>query len=169
MVVALVAAVVAVPVLAIVLLGTSAEDREPQFRSVDRDEPASVFDTDEQETIFQIEVGDCLLEPTGEEITSFTNQPCHLSHDMEVFHITEHPGGRDAPYPGEAALIDYAQEVCVEAFPDFVGLPWLDSTLDTYYLYPVDRGWRILGDREIVCTIYDPAGPVEGTLEGAAR
>ena len=40
--------------------------------------------------------------------------------------------------------------------------------LEVQYLSPTESSWA-MGDREIVCTVLDPAGPVTGTLEGANR
>jgi hypothetical protein len=168
-IVALVVAVVAVPVLAIVLLGEDEDERTPRFEPLDPLPGPGVAEAGDEQDAFALGIGDCLLEPETEEFDTYIDLPCDEPHDLEVFHVVDHPAGEDEPYPGVDAMAEQADEVCVAAFADFVGLPWQDSTLDTYHIYPVEQGWDLLGDREIVCAVYDPAGPVEGTLEGAAR
>lgn len=168
-IVALVVAVVAIPVLAIVFLGEEEDERDATFQPLDPLSGPGVDEAGDEQDAFQLGLGDCLLEPAEEEFDTYTDLPCDQPHDLEVFHVVDHPAGDDEPYPGLEEVADHAEDVCVAAFPDFVGVPWLDSTLETYHIYPVEEGWNILDDREIVCAVYDPAGPVEGTLEGAAR
>ena len=52
-----------------------------------------------------------------------------------------------------------------EEFEQFVGEAYLDSRFDFSYYYPTEASWS-RGDREVLCVIYDPAGPVTGSLEG---
>lgn len=168
-IVALVVAVVAIPVLAIVLLGEEEDVRSPTFQPLEPLSGPGVDAEGDERDAFALGLGDCLLEPDTDEFDTYTDLPCDEPHDLEVFHVVDHPAGDDEPYPGIDEVAEYADDVCIAAFPAFVGLPWLDSMLDTYHIYPVAEGWNLLDDREIVCAVYDPAGPVEGTLEGAAR
>ena len=72
-----------------------------------------------------------------------------------------------ATFPGLDAVAAAAQG-CAEPFQEFVGRPLTGSALRVTYLHPTEQSWRA-GDREILCVVSDPAGPVTGTLEGATR
>ncbi|MBD0293338.1 MAG: septum formation family protein, partial [Jiangellaceae bacterium] len=69
---------------------------------------------------------------------------------------------------GTQAVDTAAQEICVAEFEDFVGIPYEDSVLDVGFLAPTEESWRE-GDREVLCTVFDPAEEVSGSLRGAKR
>jgi hypothetical protein len=56
---------------------------------------------------------------------------------------------------------------CLPEFDRFVGLAYDASTLDYYAYRPSEESWAG-GDRVISCVIWDPAGQVAGSLQGAA-
>jgi hypothetical protein len=74
----------------------------------------------------------------------------------------------DGDFPGEEAVVEQADESCTAEFESFVGLPYEESALYLSYLTPSEETWPA-GDREVLCTVYDPAGDTTGTLFDANR
>jgi hypothetical protein len=115
--------------------------------------------------VFDLEVGDCLGEQTPEgEIESLEAAPCSEPHTEEIFAALTVP---DGDYPGQEAL-DAEAEGCLEEFAEFVGMPYEESVLEINYMTPTEESWG-MGDRELLCTVYDPAGDTTGTLADANR
>lgn len=123
--------------------------------------------TGEDTDIFAIRVGDCLTQEVGSGTTSSTEIiPCSEPHSGEIY------AGFDssAPaFPGTDAMNTEAEDGCVARFTDFVGVPWQQSTLAISYFVPTNDSWDLANDREILCIIEDPTGPVSGTLQGSNR
>ncbi|GAB3078591.1 septum formation family protein [Nocardioides zeae] len=111
-----------------------------------------------------IEVGDCVNEPDGTEFTSVSAVPCDESHDYEIIHEFE----LDGDEYDEDAIFTQAEETCVDEFETFAGISYDESVLDWDVFYPNDVAWDS-GDHSAKCIIFDTEGPVEGSLEGAAR
>lgn len=128
------------------------------------EEPGAVESGDV--SVFELEVGDCLAEfQDAAELTSIEASPCSEPHSDEVFAAGTIP---DGDFPGREAVETAAQDICLAEFEDFVGLPYEDSVLDVGYLTPTEQSWSD-GDRAVLCTIYDPAEEVTGSLRGAER
>lgn len=150
------AAVAALAALA--LFGCSNDDPE---RDEETGELAESGDVD----VFDLEVGDCLGEETGEgEIESLEAAPCSEPHSEEIFAALTVP---DGDYPGQEAL-DAEAEGCLEEFAEFVGMPYEESVLEINYMTPTEESWS-MGDRELLCTVYDPDADTTGTLQDANR
>ncbi|MBW3666551.1 MAG: septum formation family protein [Actinobacteria bacterium] len=117
-----------------------------------------------------VEVGDCFDDPDDfGAITSVEAIPCDQLHDNEVFALPQHPAGPSEPYPGDDALNSYAEEACVEAFADYVGIPYEESVFPLGTISPGADTWED-GDREIICILYDPGlEKLEGSMRGAER
>lgn len=124
--------------------------------------------------VTDLQVGDCfdsaIDETVGEtvEVQGVDAIPCGEPHRNQVYAITELPDGSDAPFPGDDAAFESSGLLCLETFDDFVGLAYEESVLDISVVYPSADTWG-RGDREVVCAVYDPAGPVTGSLEDANR
>jgi hypothetical protein len=117
--------------------------------------------------VFDLEVGDCLAEiQDTEEIVSLPTVPCSEPHSEEVYAAVTLPEG---DFPGEEAVAAQADELCTAEFESFVGLPYEESVLYYNYLYPSDEQSWNSGYREVVCSVYDPAGEVSGSLRGVER
>ncbi|MET0297340.1 MAG: septum formation family protein [Microbacterium sp.] len=116
--------------------------------------------------VFTLRVGDCFNDVDATEVTEVPAVPCADAHDNEVYLSFDMPDGE---WPGQEAIDAAAEAECTPAFSSFVGLDYDSSSLDWYAIYPVQGGWEDLGDREILCAVWDPAGMIEGTLAGAAR
>jgi hypothetical protein len=117
---------------------------------------------------FAAEVGDCFMDDfAGEVMTQVTDidaVPCDQPHRNEVYALFDLP---DGDFPGEEELVRQVQEGCVERFADFAGIAQDKTRLDLAYLFPTQMTWDSQGDREVVCAVYDPTGPVKGSIEGA--
>jgi Septum formation/Protein of unknown function (DUF2510) len=117
--------------------------------------------------VFDLKVGDCLADsvPRGEEVSSVQSVPCSEPHSEEVYAAVTLPEG---DFPGEEAVSAQADELCAAEFESFVGLPYEESVLYLSYLTPTKESWSE-GDREVVCSVYDPDGDTTGTLADANR
>lgn len=122
----------------------------------------------ETQTVFDVGLGDCISDFNEEEqISELKVIPCDQEHNQEVFGVFEVPEG-DGSFPGADAFQTQVKSDCIGEFMTFVGLDYNESVLELKWLEPTEESWE-QGDRELVCTVLDPAGPVTGTLEGANR
>lgn len=120
----------------------------------------------QQADVFDVGVGDCISEfDADRQVSDITKIPCDQTHDQEVFAVFEVPNGE---FPGTDAFRAQVTRDCVAAFTTFIGVEHASSTLDIKWLEPTAESWAD-GDHELVCTVFDPAGPITGTLEGAKR
>jgi hypothetical protein len=75
--------------------------------------------TDSPEVIvYDLEAGDCLADPLsegGEETV-----PCSKPHSEEIYVTPTLPEG---DFPGQDAIFEQAEELCITEFESFVGLP----------------------------------------------
>lgn len=115
---------------------------------------------------FDVDVGDCVDSTSGAgEVTEIPVVPCGEPHVGEAYAAVRMPDGAD--FPGDAAVVESARG-CEEPFEEFVGVPLAGSQLRVTYLHPTAGSWAA-GDREILCIVSDPGGPVRGSLRGAGR
>jgi hypothetical protein len=117
--------------------------------------------------VFTIKIGDCLNDASApDEVTTIPVVDCSEPHDSEVFARTD---STSPAFPGDAALSDELTTFCTgDAYTQFVGIPYLESTYETSGYFPTSGSWDD-GDRELLCTIWDPAGPNSGTLAGIGK
>lgn len=169
--------------------GSRVEPREISMRDDDADDapaPAEAAEQDEPETrdaaaeeapdgaaeavevdAFDVRVGDCVHTPDLEDLVETVRTvPCSEPHDSEAFASMDLPDGE---YPGIDAVELAADDFCYAEFPGFVGMSYEDSELYYFPLYPVEDGWNVLDDREVLCFVTDEAGGVTGTLADARR
>ncbi len=115
---------------------------------------------------YTLPVGACLDDVPSGVISPANLVDCAQPHSYEVF------GSfflSDGAFPGDDAIESSAYEGCDAAYPDYVGIPWQQSTLEYYYVSPTEQTWAE-GDREISCLLYDPdADQTTGSLRGSAR
>lgn len=119
-----------------------------------------------QADIADITVGDCLNETSDSVVFDVPVVPCSEVHDEEVFGEFELAG---TGFPEAEVIEQESDERCTALFADFVGIDYYDSELDFYTLTPTETGWNDFGDHTVNCVLIDPAGPVTGSLRGAAR
>jgi len=133
---------------------------------VTRDDDGNVTEGNDNADVFAIRVGDCVNNADlGEEVSSIPVVPCSEPHDSEAFfsHLMT-----DESYPGTASVQTSADEVCIGGFAGYVGGDYNSSALYVTYFYPTEASWA-QGDREILCLVYDPDGPLTGSVKGSGR
>ncbi len=131
-----------------------------------RDESGEVIEGNDATDVFTLLVGDCGNSPDDSEVVStIPTVPCDEPHDFEIYfsHIMS-----DVDYPGQDAIAAEGDEVCLGAFPDFIGIPYADSQYYYSYYFPTEGSWAE-GDREILCFAYDQAGQITGSLENIGQ
>lgn len=121
--------------------------------------------------VTDVAVGECYLAP-GEvtaELTELDRVDCDDPHEQEAYaNLAATPGGQEADtYPGEAALKEFADGSCAEAFAEYVGVDYRDSALFFTYLLPTARGWES-GDHEVTCFITTTGEQLTRSVRGTA-
>ena len=133
-----------------------------------RDEETGEVTEESNIDIFSLKVGDCMPADamSNTEQTDADVIPCAEPHGYEVYHEFELADGE---FPGSDVIQTEVEAQCLPAFDEFVGLAFAESTLDITWYEPTESSWTQGDDRLVQCLIYDPAGDVEGTLQGVAR
>lgn len=122
-------------------------------------------------SVFAIEPGDCFLAPTEvtAQISELDTVGCDDPHDQEAYAVVEYRGPDDQAttdvFPGDDALLSFADGACAQAFADYVGVDYLDSSLFYTYLVPSPRSWQEK-DRSVVCFAIDSGRPMTGSVQG---
>ena len=110
--------------------------------------------------------GMCILdESSAATVSSVEVVDCTDEHDAEVFARIVLA---DGTFPGPDALSQTAIDQCAVQFANFIGVAFANSVLTYEYYAPSETTWAA-GDREVLCLVRDPAGPVTGSLQGVAR
>ena len=128
--------------------------------------PAPTPDGVTEVDLLALTIGDCLdtRDVTG-VAAAVPVVDCASEHDSEAYAEIVLAEG---DFPGADSVGDSAESGCVDAFAEFVGLAYDESTLDYAYYFPTEGSWAE-GDRRILCLIADPETRVTGSLEGTAR
>ena len=123
----------------------------------------------EETSVFDLEVGDC-FSATGDEVESVTVVDCDEPHIYEVFAVFDHEAGEDEPYPGDDALLEYADSECQPHFEDYVGADYETSIYWITSVTPSQETWDD-DDREIVCTLKlgEQGEETTGSAEGSGE
>lgn len=126
----------------------------------------------EEVSVFDLEIGDC-FRADSDQVESVTVVACDEPHVYEAFGIVDHEAGADEPYPGDEAIVEYADTECQAGFEAFVGLDYQSSVWYITSVTPSEETWS-QGDREIICTLNqqdDVGEPIEasGSAEGSAE
>jgi hypothetical protein len=114
-----------------------------------------------------LDIGECFEPPadlaSGDSLVSVD---CAGPHTAETFVVHDITGD---DYPGVDGIDAIAQEQCLGAFADYVGMPYEESELDVMYFSPTEITWAV-GDRRMVCGIvaYD-GSMLEGSVAGSGR
>lgn len=80
---------------------------------------------------------------------------CAAQHDNEIVGVVQYTG--DGAYPGQAALVSFAEQPCVAAFATYVGIDFQQSVLTMIAVTPSEASWT-KGDRQISCVAIGPGG-----------
>jgi hypothetical protein len=119
--------------------------------------------------------GDCFDDTTFDEpeavfVGLITIAACDGAHDLEVAHIEDLEASSSAPYPGELAILERTEELCLTSFDAYVGRDYYESELDFTAYYPSELSWRKHRDRTIVCAVHDPSlEPLDASVAGSMR
>ncbi|HEV3365258.1 MAG TPA: septum formation family protein [Acidimicrobiia bacterium] len=119
-------------------------------------------------TLFHLQTGDCFRSSAGTagrtvEIEDVTTIPCAESHDGEVFAVVTYPAAKDAPYPGDEAVADFASSECLAKFPAYTGASYDDSDLQVATVRPDRDSWADKDDREAACVLYKQGSTLAGS------
>jgi hypothetical protein len=120
------------------------------------------------QSVFSMEPGLCWDdEGEADEISTVADIDCAEPHDNEVFALLEL---EDGEFPGQEEIYDQAFDLCSgSAFQDYVGIDYLDSSLEVFPLTPTASGWAD-GDNEVVCNLYAlDESKLEGSMKDAQR
>ncbi len=111
-------------------------------------------------------IGTCVQNPEDVEYVDIEQTSCFEPHGGEIYSRGDVDPALES-YPGDAAMFDLADEMCVGPFEDFVGVTYEESRLGVWYYTPDRYTWGA-GDREVVCIVFDPAGGdlPPGSVEG---
>lgn len=95
---------------------------------------------------------------------------CNEPHETEVYAVTNFPGGKGSPFPGDEAIGRFVSEFCQgPAFEQYVGKPRNLSSLIDDDIQPSDVSWKA-GRRQVICMASDPAGKLlTGSVKGSGR
>jgi hypothetical protein len=119
--------------------------------------------------VFDLAEGDCFSAVEGKEVTEVEVVSCDQPHVFEVFHVFHHPAGGDEAYPGDSEISTSAEEECIGAFEEFVGIAYEESRWFLTTITPSEETWSV-GDREIVCTLsVEDESEVTGSAQGTAE
>jgi hypothetical protein len=123
-------------------------------------------------TLFHLQTGDCFHSSAGTsgrtvEIKDATTVPCSEAHEGEVFAVVTHPAAKDAAYPGDDALADFAAAECLTRFPAYTGATYDDSDLQVATVRPDRDSWVDKDDREVACVLYKKDATIAGSRRKA--
>jgi hypothetical protein len=174
------------PLLGVIAFGLSLA----AFAAVDEAEPASAVDASSapagatpepvdanRRTVLPMDLraGDCIANPTvsvpEEAVTVLAVDvvDCETPHEEEVIARLAHPADRQAAFPGDEALIEHADDACLDEFEGWVGRPYDESALQLGYVWPHSRSWAA-GERTIICIAALPGGEqLVGTVRDSGR
>lgn len=109
-------------------------------------------------------VGQCWL---GRDAPAIVD--CAGPHEGEVYGVFDHPAAATDPYPGQAAVVEFADAQCSFRFEGFVGTFVDRSVLDIHEFLPDEAHWDA-GSRTVVCSVVNRDGTsLVGTAAGSRR
>ena len=152
--------------------------RRSEARDAIADVEGSDFndEVDDEIAAYALVVGDCFDDnSSGTAATEVVEVlieevPCTSPHDAEVYALVTHPAPAGEAYPGDDAMIQFADEQCAATFESFVGTPRDLSSLDIYFTFPIDVAFERLDERQIVCSVYAlDLSKLTGSMAGSRR
>jgi hypothetical protein len=141
-------------------------------------------------SVFALRPQDCLNPPKANPnlaVSTVTVLPCTHKHVDEVYCVLPYSptppasiqkcpanpprfaGSLTEDYPGEQALTNFANALCLNEFQPYVGSAYTGSSLYYTYLYPSPRSWddSLRRDREIVCVLHTIGAPLTRSAKGS--
>jgi hypothetical protein len=137
----------------------------------DRDEETGAIVEEGDLSVFSVRAGDCFDRPDegDTEIAELAARPCEESHDGEAFAVFDAPGDDDTSFPGVAGIEIMADECFGSRFELYVGSSYAESKYFASAIAPTEDTWEDRGDREFICVLFDPAGPITGSVRGSGE
>jgi WD40 repeat protein len=117
----------------------------------------------EDVSIVDVAPGDCLPELSEESIERVDPLPCEQPHASEVFAIFELPADPDAAYPDDVHA--QADELCEAHLEEYTGTAADPAAFVVHSLVPLEASW--FTDRQVICLLSDPNGPITGSARSA--
>ena len=120
----------------------------------------------------QLLEGDCIenlaqfdaVPEEGGEVGKLPVVDCAQEHEAEVYYSQD---SDRAEFSDD--LVSEAEQVCYDEFTRFVGLPYDESRLYIFHMYPTEATWGA-GDRQISCLIAGEEGEMfTGSLEDSRQ
>ena len=108
---------------------------------------------------------------SGDPVATVTVIDCEDAHIYEVFAVFDHEADDAQAYPGDDAILEYADSRCQPLFEDYVRTDYQTSIYWITSVTPSEETWDHGDDREIVCTLKlgeagdETTGSAEGTGE----
>lgn len=139
---------------------------------------------DDLTAVFDIADGDCFTPRasdadgtgtgTGNDdeliVTAVEIVDCDDPHLAEVIAVVELPGDPGEPFPGLTERDAAAQDLCLPAFDDAVGVPLAQSELGLLWFAPTDISWSGESDRWVTCAVQSLDGePLRWSVVGSER
>ncbi len=115
-----------------------------------------------------LRVGDCfdLIDPAAQNVELVRAAPCADEHVFEVFFVGDMP---DGAFPGDEAVLAFANDNCLPAFEDYVGAPFEQSVWYASPVIPNEESWAE-GARTVTCQLHNQEGtPVTGSARNSAE
>ena len=127
-------------------------------------------DVGEETSLFELEIGDC-FSADAEASETVTVVNCEDAHTYEVFGVFDHEAGDDAAYPGDDAILEYADTRCQPLFEDYVAVDYASSIYWITSVTPSAETWDEGDDREIVCALKlgEEGRATMGSAEGTGE
>ena len=114
---------------------------------------------------FHLPIEVSVKEELKEEATKIALVPCTEPHTHEAYFSVDYVG--DA-YPGSATLEVFAEQKCVGAFADYVGVELAQSSFYFTYLYPSVTTWQSKNDRQVMCFVVSRDELLVASVKGTA-
>jgi len=159
--------------VALPLLGVSMPFGSPPAPTTSSDTPTSTDTSGWQDgnktRVFLMQPGDCFnydsLSGTSSQYAWVVD--CTTAHDAEVFAVGQ---VTDTTYPTDQGWVDWGSQICETNFTDYVGIPWYQSLLDVYHLFPDEQTWTNEPTiRQMTCVAVDPDGGLTNSIRGSKR
>lgn len=132
--------------------------------------PSAETGSDEgvETSVFDLEVGFC-FSTDSDQLETVIVVDCEQPHEHEVFALVNHPAGDAEEYPGDDAVVEYADTECRSPFEEYVDRDYETSIWYITSLTPSAETWTE-GDREVVCTLNQQDADEEPiTVTGSAE
>jgi len=96
------------------------------------------------------DVGDCIDSANiPGDVSELPTVSCDDPHDLEIFHAFDLEEGE---FLGDDAMNAEAEDQCIPAFEDYVGIGYQQSDIFITTILPSQETWDI-GDREVLCAL----------------